>query len=195
MRYQRAPSKSSARAFSTPAVSAPAIGMAADEAPGVRMRGEALDQIPLGRADVGDDGVIAARLERLGDELGQAADRRRAEDDVGAADGLGDRVGAQRRARRARAPAQPHPATGRTRRPPRRGAAARRARSSRRSDRLRRRRPSWRMPPHCDSRRARTASASSSSAPDVRLPVHAGVGDRLPVGELARAEVLAARRR
>ena len=68
----------------------------ADEAPGGRVRGEALDEVALGRADVGDDRLVAAGVERLAHEIGQAADRRRAEHDVGARHGLGDRLGARR---------------------------------------------------------------------------------------------------
>ena len=121
--------------------------MPADEAPGGRVRGEALDEIPLGRADVGDDRVVAARLERL-------ARRDRAD---------GRRAPRRRRCRRPRRPrrpsrrptvrapsssagSQPRRASGRTRRPQRRGAAGRQARPSRRSGPRRRRRPSWARP-------------------------------------------------
>ena len=48
-------------------------------------------QLALGRADVGDDRVRAARVERLGNERGQRTHRRRAEDDLGALERLGDR--------------------------------------------------------------------------------------------------------
>ena len=37
----------------------------ADEAPSGRMRGESFDEVTLGRADVGDDGLVAAPVERL----------------------------------------------------------------------------------------------------------------------------------
>ena len=68
VRYQRAPSKRSARAFSTPAVSAPASGWPPMKRSSLAERG---DDLALGRADVGDDGVLAAGRQRLARQLGE----------------------------------------------------------------------------------------------------------------------------
>ena len=63
--------------------------VAADEA---LIGAERRDYVALGRADVGDDRVGTAGVERRRGQLGQSADGRRAEDHVGALAGLSRRV-------------------------------------------------------------------------------------------------------
>ena len=134
VRYQAAPSKRSARACSTPAVSAPAIGWPPTK------RSSSIDATmrALGRADVGDHAVLGRRRERGGDQLRQRADGRADEADLGAVERLRERAGgAVDRPALARA-LQHAPGCGRTRPPRRRPRArGRRARSSRRSARRR----------------------------------------------------------
>ena len=62
--------------------------MAADEALVAAERG---DDVALGRADVGDDGLGAAGRERRRGQIAQARHRRGAEDDLGTGAGLGHR--------------------------------------------------------------------------------------------------------
>jgi hypothetical protein len=64
--------------------------VAADEALVVAEGG---DQVSLGRADVGDDGLGTGGLERRAAELGQRGDRRRADDDLRPRAGCGDALG------------------------------------------------------------------------------------------------------
>ena len=89
VRYHVAPSNRSARACSTPAVSAPASGWP----PTKRSSAPATRDHALGRADVGDDAVGAGRGERLRDGTQQLADRGGDEHDLGAGDGVRDVLG------------------------------------------------------------------------------------------------------
>jgi hypothetical protein len=70
--------------------------MAADEprCAVARLGGNRVDQRQLGRADVGDDALVATRLERADHELRERPHGRRAEDEVGAGNGLPHRPGA-----------------------------------------------------------------------------------------------------
>ena len=165
----------------------PGERVAADEALVGAERG---DDVALGRADVGDDRVGPHGLERLGRELRQArrpGPRRRPT--LGALAGRGERARRPRSiAPRARRRARASPGRGRSRRPRRRAAAGRRARSSLRSGRRRGRRSSFSAAPRLAPRPRAGAAAST-----VVVPVHAGVGDRLAVDEVAAvADVLAA---
>jgi hypothetical protein len=55
--------------------------VAADEAPVVAGCGEPLDQLALGRADVGDHAVLPHLVEHLGHQPGERADRRGDDDE------------------------------------------------------------------------------------------------------------------
>ena len=106
-------------------------------------RRHGLDQLALGRADVGDDRGVAARGERLRDQLGQRPDRRRAEHHLGVLRRPPRRSPRRGRAHPARAPGRGSVGAGVE--PDHlglRAAASRRARSSHRSGRRRGRRPS-----------------------------------------------------
>ena len=102
VRYQVAPSNRSARACSTPAVSAPASGWPPTNR-GSSMRG---DDRALGRADVGDHAVAPARRPAPAPtELGQRADRRGDEHRLGVGDAPRQAAPRRGRSRRARSAA------------------------------------------------------------------------------------------
>ena len=130
VRYQRAPSKRSARAFSTPEVSAPASGMPADEA---AVRAEGGDQVPLHRADVGDRAILGRRVQRLGGEAREAPSPGRRRRPAPPPRPPPRRLRARSRSRRAPPPARAAPGRGRIRPLRRRAWRERRARSTHRS--------------------------------------------------------------
>ena len=107
VRYQVAPSNSSARAWRTPAFSAPASGCP----PMKRSSSHRLHDGALGRADVGHHAVLAGRRERGADRRRERADRRGDEGGLGAVE-RGARVrrrAVDRAALRARRRARPRP--------------------------------------------------------------------------------------
>ena len=173
------PSKRSARAFSTPAVSAPASGWPPMKRSSSPKRG---DQLALGRADVADHGLGADGRERRGDLIRKRPDRRRAEDRVGPLAGVGERIGgAVDRAqldRSVEGGPRPAPADHLGAVEPR---PWRRARSSRRSGRRRGRRSSSGQVGFAAPGPDRGGEAVEHR--DGVVPGDAGVGDRLPVGE------------
>ena len=175
VRYQRAPSNRSARAFSTPAVSAPASGCPPMKRSSAGPSASRRHQGALGGADVGDHRVLAARRERLRDQLRKRPNGRRAE----------DHLGARRPPRRSsrppvdRLPLQRALTGAGSGSKPLTSASSRRfaaSRSSRRSARPR-------------ARRASSPAASLHRAGEPvedhrgSLPVETGIGDRLAVGE------------
>ena len=138
VRYQRAPSKRSARALSTPDVSAPASGWPPMNRSRAAPSGSAAISAALGRAHVGDHGVLGPLASTASaTSAGQRGDGRRAEDDVGFGDRLGDRLRGRDRAPPTSSARSRCRRRDRSRRPRRPAAAARRARPSRRSGRRR----------------------------------------------------------
>ena len=110
VRYQVAPSNSSARAFCAPRVSMPADRVAADEARPQRRR-HGRDDAGLGRADVGDRGLGRKRGE-LGEHGRERRHGRAQRDELGARDAPPRGRRPPRRRSRARARPRARPRSG-----------------------------------------------------------------------------------
>ena len=162
VRYQRAPWKRSARAFSTPAVSAPASGWPPTKrssSPSAATSSRLVEPTSVTTR------LRAAGRERRARLLGQ---RRRPapaqKTTLGALEAAATESAARSSAPSSTRPLQPSPGRGRSPPPRRRAAAARRARSSRRSGRRRGRRSSSRRPPlSCGAPRPRRRAAPAPS--------------------------------
>ena len=179
VRYQVAPSKRSARACSTPAVSAPASGWPPTKR-GSSRRG---DDRALGRADVGDHAVVRARRVQDGaDRLRQRADRRGDDDDLGPVDRLGDATPAARSSAPRRAP----PASARASGSQPRTSAPRRSRAASPTEPPISPTPRTASRTPAGARRGRRVRRSGDSCRRPRRPARAGrVG-----GEVVRAQRL-----